>query len=258
MHINTEVDSKTGALFARNPYNREFGERIAFIDVDETTRSFTGDRSEFLGRNGSMRNPAAMSRQKLSGRVGAALDPCGAVQVPFELQDGQEREIVFRLGIGQDVTDTTNLINRFFFFFFFFFFAAAKGGGGARSESYEELCHYWKHTLGAVNVQTPDPALNMLANGFGCCIKRSDAGCGARSGYYQSGGAFGFRDQLQDAMALVHTEPLLLRKATSSSRISAIRGRRCATLVASSNWTRRAYSHIRRLPLVAAGNLPLR
>lgn len=198
MHITTEVDTKTGALLARNRYNREFGERIAFVDVDENNRAVTGDRAEFLGRNGSLRNPAALSRQKLSGKVGAALDPCGAVQVPFELQDGEEREITFRLGIGQDMADTTNLINRF-------------RGSRARLDSYEALCQYWKHTLGAVNVQTPDPALNMLANGW---LLYQTIACRlwARSGYYQSGGAFGYRDQLQDAMALVHTEPLLLRK----------------------------------------------
>ncbi|HIA50845.1 MAG TPA: cyclic beta 1-2 glucan synthetase, partial [Candidatus Melainabacteria bacterium] len=198
MHITTEVDTKTGALLARNRYNREFGERIAFVDVDENNRAVTGDRAEFLGRNGSLRNPAALSRQRLSGKVGAALDPCGAVQVPFELQDGEEREITFRLGIGQDMADTTNLINRF-------------RGSRARLDSYEALCQYWKHTLGAVNVQTPDPALNMLANGW---LLYQTIACRlwARSGYYQSGGAFGYRDQLQDAMALVHTEPLLLRK----------------------------------------------
>lgn len=198
MHISTEVDSKTGALLARNPYNREFGERIAFIDVDEINRSVTGDRAEFLGRNGNLHNPAAMYKQKLSGRVGAALDPCGAVQVPFELQDGEEREIIIRFGIGQDAADTNNLINRF-------------RGAKARHETYEALCQYWKHTLGALNVQTPDPALNMVANGW---LLYQTIACRlwARSGYYQSGGAFGFRDQLQDAMALVHAEPLLLRK----------------------------------------------
>ena len=198
MHVSTEVDLKTGALFARNPYNREFGERIAFLDVDESNRSVTGDRTEFIGRNGSLQNPAALARQKLSGRVGAALDPCGAVQVPFELQDGQEKEIVFRLGIGQDLTDTTNLIYRF-------------RGSKARSDSYEAVCQYWKHTLGALNVQTPDPALNMLANGW-LLYQTISCRLWARSGYYQSGGAFGYRDQLQDAMALLHTEPLLLRK----------------------------------------------
>lgn len=198
MHVSTEIDTKTGALLARNPYNREFGDRIAFVDVDDIMRSVTGDRSEFLGRNGSLRNPAAMNKQKLSGRVGAALDPCGAVQVPFELQDGEEREIIFRIGIGRDESDANNLINRF-------------RGSKARSDSYETLCQYWKHTLGALNVQTPDPALNMLANGW---LLYQTIACRlwARSGYYQSGGAFGFRDQLQDAMALVHTEPLLLRK----------------------------------------------
>lgn len=198
MHVTTEIDSKTGALLARNHYNREFGERIAFVDVDETNRGVTGDRAEFIGRNGSLRNPAALSRQKLSGKVGASLDPCGAVQVPLELQDGQEREVVFRLGIGQDLADTSNLINRF-------------RGIKARNDAYETLCQYWKHTLGALNVQTPDPALNMLANGW---LMYQTIACRlwARSGYYQSGGAFGFRDQLQDAMALVHAEPSRLRK----------------------------------------------
>ncbi|MBC7998093.1 MAG: cyclic beta 1-2 glucan synthetase, partial [Leptolyngbya sp.] len=140
MHVFTEIDPKSGALLARNPYNADFGGRIAFLDVDDTARSLTGDRTEFLGRNGSLAKPAAMLRTKLSGKVGSALDSCGAIQVPLELSDGEEREIVFRLGIGQDATDATNLIQRF-------------RGGQMRSDTFEALCQYWKHTLGAVNVQ---------------------------------------------------------------------------------------------------------
>ncbi len=198
MHVTTEIDPKSGALWARNSYSSEFPDRMAFLDVDEINRSLTGDRTEFLGRNGSLRNPAGMSRTRLSGKVGAGLDPCGAIQVPFELADGQEREIVFRLGIGQDTDDATGLISRF-------------RGTISRRESFEKLCEYWKHTLGAVNFQTPDRALDLLVNGW-LLYQVIASRIWARSGYYQSGGAFGFRDQLQDAMALIHAEPQLLRK----------------------------------------------
>ena len=100
MHVTTEIDSKTGALFARNAYNSEFPGRTAFFDVDDTNRTVSGDRAEFLGRNGSLQKPAAMARTRLSGRVGAALDPCAAIQVGIEIAPGQERQIVFRTGRG--------------------------------------------------------------------------------------------------------------------------------------------------------------
>ena len=100
MHVVTEIEPKSGALLARNAYNTEFPDRVAFFDVDDPLRSVSGDRSEFLGRNGALGNPAAMARSRLSGKVGAALDPCAAIQVPFELADGEASEIVFRLGVG--------------------------------------------------------------------------------------------------------------------------------------------------------------
>src|SRR5207237_5770259 len=108
-----EIDPVTGALFARNPYNTDFPGRIAFFDADEGTRSMTGDRTEFLGRNGTLQTPAAMGRSRLSGKVGAALDPCGAIQLPFELPDGRERELIFRLGMGRDGDDARQLVRRF-------------------------------------------------------------------------------------------------------------------------------------------------
>jgi cellobiose phosphorylase len=98
LHVQTEVDLRTGALLARNYYNTEFPDRIVFLDVNDATRTLTGDRKEFIGRNGSLSQPAAMKRQRLSGKVGAGLDPCGAVQVAFNLSDGEERETCFRLG----------------------------------------------------------------------------------------------------------------------------------------------------------------
>jgi cellobiose phosphorylase len=197
-HVVTEVDPKTGALFARNAYNGEFGDRVAFMDTSEGQRTVTGDRTEFLGRNGSAATPASMYRSRLSGRVGAGLDPCVAMQVTVELADGQEREVAFTFGSGRDLADARALVGRF------------RGTGPARG-ALEAVWAYWNRALGAVHVQTPDASLNFLANGW---LLYQVLACRlwARSGFYQSGGAFGFRDQLQDVMALVHTEPSILRE----------------------------------------------
>ncbi len=197
MHVITEMDPNSGALWARNAYNTEFAERIAFFDVDDTTRSFTGDRTEFIGRNGTHLNPAAMSLPRLSGRVGAALDPCAAIQVPFELADGEEREIIFRLGAARNDDDARQLVERF------------RGSAAARG-ALEKVTNYWKHTLDAVTVETPDPSINVLANGW-LMYQVMSCRLWGRTAFYQSSGAFGFRDQLQDVMALVHTEPGLVR-----------------------------------------------
>ncbi len=199
MHVSTEVDPYSGALYARNPYNTEFPDRVAFFDVDDANRTTTCDRAEFIGRNGSLQNPAALARTHLSGKAGSGLDPCAAIQVGFDLADGQEREIIFRLGLagtpGGD--DANRLVHRF------------RGADAAR-RALEAVWHFWNHTLGAVQVETPDQSLNVLTNGW---LLYQTLACRmwARSGFYQSGGAFGFRDQLQDAMALVHAEPRLLR-----------------------------------------------
>jgi cyclic beta-1,2-glucan synthetase len=199
MHIVTEIDPATGALFARNPYNTEFAERIAFFNVDANSRTFSGDRNEFIGRNGSLQNPAAMERSHLSGKVGAGLDPCAAMQVQFELSQGQQREIVFVLGMADTRhTSVGNLVQRC-------------RGRTAAHDALTAVHALWERTLGAVQVETPDPSLNVLANGW---LMYQTIACRlwARSGYYQSGGAYGFRDQLQDTMALVHSQPQLIRE----------------------------------------------
>jgi cellobiose phosphorylase len=199
MHVTTEIDPNSGALFARNPYNTEFTGLIAFFDVDDVTRTTSCDRTEFIGRNGTLKNPAAMNRARLSGKVGAALDPCAVIQVSFELADGQEREIIFRLGLAgrRGTDDASKVVHRF------------RGSAAARG-ALEAVYQYWNRTLGAVQVETPDPSLNVLTNGW-LVYQALACRLWARSGYYQSAGAFGFRDQLQDAMALVHTEPQQLR-----------------------------------------------
>ena len=197
-HVVSEIDPGSGALLARNAYSHEFGARVAFLDSSEEQRSVSGDRREFIGRNGSSASPACMTRAMLSGHVGAGMDPCLAMQVPVELADGQEREVVFTFGSGRDLADARTLLQRF------------RGTGPARA-ALEAVWYYWNRTLGAVTVRTPDASLNFLANGW-LLYQVLASRMWGRSGFYQSGGAFGFRDQLQDAMALVHAEPVLLRE----------------------------------------------
>jgi len=197
MHVVTEKDVKCGALFARNSYNTEFGERVAFFDVDDVARTFTCDRAEFIGRNGTLAAPAALLRTRLSGKSGPALDPCAALQSMLELDAEEERHVTFRLGAGRNVGDARSLVQRF------------RGATAARA-ALEEVHRQWRRTLDAVRIETPDESLNVLCNGW---LVYQTLACRlwARSGFYQSGGAFGFRDQLQDVLALVHAEPGLTR-----------------------------------------------
>ena len=204
MHIATEIDPASGAICARNPYSPEFPDRIAFFDADGATRAanvtVSGDRGEFLGRNGTLRNPAAMARTKLSNRVGAGLDPCAALRIPFDIGQGQAREFVFRLGAaGPRGSDGANELPQ------------RLHGPQAAHDSLGAVRAYWVETLGTIQVETPDASLNVMCNGW-LLYQTLASRLWARSGYYQSGGAFGFRDQLQDTMALVHAEPRLARE----------------------------------------------
>jgi cellobiose phosphorylase len=198
MHIVTEIDPLSGALFARNAYGRGCANRIVFVQVSEPTRTVTGNRLEFLGRNGTLANPAALHRTRLSGKTGACLDPCAALQVSIELADRQEREIIFIMGAASNTDEAQHFIQRF-------------GGAAGARQALESVWEYWNHTLGAVNVDTPDPAINVLVNGW-LLYQTLSCRVWGRSGYYQSGGAYGFRDQLQDTLALLHATPWLARE----------------------------------------------
>jgi cyclic beta-1,2-glucan synthetase len=198
MHIITEKDTSSGTIYARNAYNSSFENRVAFFDADDGNKTFTTDRTEFIGRNGTLRSPDALKRTKLSGRIGAAYDPCAAIQTVIELSQGDEREIVFKLGAGRDMDDAIAITKRF------------EGITAARN-ALEKVKQYWNHTLSAVVLQTPDASVNLLANGW---LNYQTLACRiwARSGFYQSGGAFGFRDQLQDVLSLLHTQPAIARE----------------------------------------------
>jgi cellobiose phosphorylase len=196
--VQTELDAATGALLARNRYHADFADRVVFVDLGPAPFTVTGDRLEFLGPNGSPERPAALRRARLSNRVGAGFDPGAAAQAPLELAAGQEGEVVFRLGTGDSLAEVQALVRRF-------------RAPGAHRAALEQVWEYWSRTLGAVNVETPDPAVNVLANGW-LLYQTLSCRLWGRTGFYQSGGAFGFRDQLQDVMALVHAEPGLTRE----------------------------------------------
>jgi cellobiose phosphorylase len=197
LHVVTDVDTTTGAIFARNAYNSEFSARVAFFDTDDVQYHFTADRAEFIGRNNTLENPDAMHRSRLSGKTGAGIDPCAALQIPLDLDSGREREIVFRIGAGKDHREAMELIKQF-------------QGTKAADTALKKVREFWTNTIESLQIETPDPSLNMLTNGW-LIYQVMSCRLWGRSGFYQSGGAFGFRDQLQDVLALLHVDPKLTR-----------------------------------------------
>ncbi len=196
--VQTERDNETGALFAVNPWDGAFGTQVAFVDLGGRQTSWTGDRRECLGRNGSLANPQALGTSgPLSGVVGAGLDPCGALRTTVELPPGGKVEIVCFLGAARSAEDARILVARY------------------RSADLDAILSdvrgQWDDVLGAVRVKTPDRSMDIMLNGW---LLYQSLACRvwARGGFYQASGAYGFRDQLQDGMALTATRPDLVRK----------------------------------------------
>ncbi len=195
--VVSEVDAPTGAILARNPYNTEFADQVAFWHVTEPVRSYTCDRGEFIGRNRTLSKPAALFRDALAGRTGAGLDPCGALHVTLEIEAGRSRRLAFVLGHGHERSRALEL--------------AARYSSISQCEAaLEGAQRMWDETLGAVQVKTPDDSFDLIVNRW---LPYQTLSCRiwARSGPYQPGGAFGFRDQLQDVLALCYTRPDICR-----------------------------------------------
>lgn len=198
--IVTERDGETGALLARNKWNQHHGTRVAFADLsgsDAGWSGFTGDRTEFIGRNGSMDRPVGLTAgTPLSKRLGAGLDPCAAIQSIVELVAGETRELVFLLGQGRDGAQARELVARY--------------RGADPDTVQDEVATFWNRVLGTIQVKTPDRSLDLLLNNW---LLYQSLACRtwARAAFYQAGGAYGFRDQLQDAMSLTVATPDLAR-----------------------------------------------
>ena len=197
-YIITEIDEKAATIFARNPFNNEFAERVAFVATSETLASATCDRKEFIGRNRSLESPAALRRVGLSGRDGAGLDPCAAIQVSIDLPPQSTREVVFLLGEAESKEAAQSLVAQF------------RQTGNVYA-AFEKVLAHWDDVLGAVEVRTPDLALDTMLNRW-LLYQTLSCRIWARTAFYQSGGAYGFRDQLQDVMALVYSKPDIARQ----------------------------------------------
>ena len=197
--IVTEIEPKTGALLARNPWNAAFGSRVAFADLAGRQTNWTGDRREFLGRNGALDRPAALApgAPGLSKRVGAGFDPCGVLQAPLELKPGETTEIVFFLGEAENADAAQSLISRY--------------RATDLDEVFRDVSRHWDELLGAVQVKTPDRSMDIMLNRW-LLYQTIVCRLWARSAFYQAGGAYGFRDQLQDGMALALSNPAMTRE----------------------------------------------
>jgi cyclic beta-1,2-glucan synthetase len=194
----TEIDPQSGALFARSAWSGEFGNRIAFADLAGKQTSYTGDRTEFLGRNGTPEHPDGLELgHLLSGKVGAGLDPCAALQTSVEVRAGASAEIVFFLGQTENREQSRELLRRY---------RAAN-----LDEVLREVARRWDDVLGAVQIATPDRAMDFLVNRW-LLYQTLSCRVWARAGFYQLSGAYGFRDQLQDVMALTIAKRELTRE----------------------------------------------
>ncbi|MFC3068473.1 GH36-type glycosyl hydrolase domain-containing protein [Phenylobacterium soli] len=194
----TEMDAHTGALFARNRWAADFAARVAFLDLGGRQTAWTGDRREFLGRNGTLAQPEALfATTPLSARVGAGLDPCGVLQSTIELEPGETADVVVVLGEAENEVEARRLVARY--------------RAADLDAVLEEVRGFWADLLGKVQIETPDRALDVMANGW---LLYQTLACRlwARSAFYQASGAYGFRDQLQDAMALASVWPALTRE----------------------------------------------
>ena len=195
--VITEIDGPTGALFARNPWSGEFGSHVAFLDMAGRQTDWTGDRHAFIGRNSTLAAPAALTGgMPLPGTTGAGLDPCGAMRRTIHLPPGGSAEILIFLGQSETTSAARDLV--------------ASCRTMDIDKALAAIAAHWDETLGAVRVTTPARAMDIMINGW---LLYQTLACRvwARAGFYQASGAYGFRDQLQDGMALASVRPELTR-----------------------------------------------
>ena len=195
--VTTECDPGSGAIFASNVYNTEFKDHVAFLHATERARSYTCDRAEFVGRNRTLARPRGLHQQQLGARSGAGLDACGALQIELSIAPQETRRVAFVLGQGRDRVHARQLADRY-------------ASLSLVEATLAEAEHGWDEILGAIQVRTPDDSFDLIVNRW---LPYQTLSCRvwARSGPSQPGGAFGFRDQLQDVLALIYSRPEICR-----------------------------------------------
>ncbi len=196
-YIIPEYDASLECLLATNPYNAEFGARVAFLIASKAVHGLTADRIEFLGRAGTPAFPAALHRLGLETRITPGEDPCAVLQLHIDLLPGATEEIYFVLGQGNDKEHALELARKYH--------DPAYVGA-----AYERTRVFWNHLLGVVQVHTPEPATDLILNRW-MLYQTLSCRIWGRTGFYQSSGAFGFRDQLQDVLALLPIDPAITR-----------------------------------------------
>ncbi len=207
-YIVTEWIDTDQVMTAQNMYQETFRDAKAFLgiyhqqDVGVTANgesnqvpglSWTADREEFLGRNGSLEHPASLERVRLSNRTGTYHETCGAVQSKLTLAPNSEQTVYILLGCEDSNEAVLNLVRKY-------------RVASACEQAMVEVSDFWQHHLDQITVATPSQETNILLNGW---LLYQSLACRmwARSAFFQAGGAFGFRDQLQDSLALLHTMP---------------------------------------------------
>ncbi|MDP3278248.1 MAG: glucoamylase family protein [Deltaproteobacteria bacterium] len=196
-YIVSSVDHEHACLLATCDWNVEFAGRVAFVASSANVHAFTADRTEFLGQGGDYARPAGLERVGLSGRLDSGADPCAALQVHLELAPGEELETHFVLGQSSSRAAALELIKEY-------------RDPATVAQAFGRVKAYWDQLLGNIRVKTPEPSMDLMLNRW-LLYQTVSARLFARTGLYQSSGAFGYRDQLQDVMALLHTDPSIAR-----------------------------------------------
>ncbi|MCJ7558543.1 MAG: hypothetical protein MUP90_16740, partial [Gammaproteobacteria bacterium] len=197
-YLVPEFSNNRLALLARNPYNLDFGQGVAFLASTRELTYVTTDRTEFLGRHGSYNHPAALKRVGLAASLQAGSDPCAAAQLLLWLGPGEMKEVTFLLGQGADRADADRLISHY------------QNIENVKA-AWDSVGQFWDDILEQVQVKTPDAGMDIMLNRW-LLYQALSCRIWGRTALYQSSGAFGFRDQLQDVMALIHTRPDLTRE----------------------------------------------
>lgn len=188
-----KFDEETKVLLIKNVYNEDFPKRIAFVGTSEKINSYESERGEFLGVASNLKAPQALEYETLSNTEGLSQDLCAAIEFSADIKANEEKEFVVILGHAKNEEEAKLLISKY------------REVESCKKEL-EEVKEFWKNLLERIQVKTPDKSLDLLVNGW---LPYQTIACRlwARSAFYQSGGAYGFRDQLQDAMNMVCLEP---------------------------------------------------